>query len=94
MFSEFVDEYCLQLFDKGHLTDLHGCKVDFLDVIVGMTARLPCCTPGVIWIGSSGRDIKDRNDIVILQNHKAEATDEETWDDEEFLLKDGRHTHG
>ncbi len=42
---------------------------------------------------SSG-DVEDKNDIVILRNYEAAATDEETCDDEEFLLEDGRHTHG
>mmetsp|Transcript_55059 Transcript_55059/g.117016 ORF Transcript_55059/g.117016 Transcript_55059/m.117016 type:complete len:295 (+) Transcript_55059:80-964(+) len=56
-------------------------------------ASLRKSAPGVSWIGSSGGDVEDRNDIVILRNHEAAATDEETWDDEEFLLEDGRHAH-
>ena len=30
----------LQLFDDGHLTDSHGCKVDFRNVLVVMTSNI------------------------------------------------------
>ena len=60
----------------------------------GEAASLRKSAPGVSWIGLSGGDVEDKNDIVILRNYEAVATDEETWDDEKFLLEDGRHTHG
>ena len=35
-----------------------------------------------------------KNDIVILRNHEVkEEAEEETWDDDEFLLEDGTHSH-
>jgi ATP-dependent Clp protease ATP-binding subunit ClpB len=50
------------------------------------------------WISSNNKDANagDQNDIILLQNHTT-ASDKEseskTWDDEEFLLKNGTHAH-
>lgn len=50
--------------------------------------------PDISWISSSGTEDTDRNDIVILRNHDVEdSTKEDVWDDDEFLLEDGRHAH-
>lgn len=48
----------------------------------------------VSWV-SSGDDVEDRNDILILRNHVAttENDNEPTWDDDEYLLEDGTHAH-
>jgi ATP-dependent Clp protease ATP-binding subunit ClpB len=35
----------------------------------------------------------NRNDVVILRNHKPQPEEEETWDDNEYLFEDGTHTH-
>jgi C-terminal, D2-small domain, of ClpB protein len=34
-----------------------------------------------------------KNDIVILKNHSPQPEEEETWDDKDFLLEDGTHSH-
>lgn len=45
------------------------------------------------WISSS-MEGTDKNDIIIMRNHKPTADEEtETWDDDEFLLEDGTHHH-
>jgi len=55
-------------------------------------------SPEVTWI-SSGDDVfgtEDRNDIMILRNHEVDAgsaDEDETWDDDEYLLEDGTHSH-
>ena len=54
-------------------------------------------SPEITWVSSSddGFGKEDRNDILILRNHEDDTrnTDEETWDDDEFLLEDGTHAH-
>ena len=55
-------------------------------------------SPGVTWVSSSDDDFdkEDRNDIMILRNHKVNASDadeSETWDDDEYLFEDGTHAH-
>jgi len=50
-------------------------------------------SPDISWVCSNVGDVEDRNDILILRNHDLTSTDSDTWDDEEFLLEDGRHAH-
>ncbi|KAL9181960.1 hypothetical protein ACHAXT_012303 [Thalassiosira profunda] len=54
-------------------------------------------TPDLSWIGSGDEEDEDRNDILILRNHDAAAEGDgdgsDTWDDDEYLLEDGTHTH-
>lgn len=59
----------------------------------GEAERLAKSCSDVSWISSNGGDVEDRNDVVILRNHDAAAMDNDTWDDEEFLLEDGTHAH-
>ena len=49
----------------------------------------------ISWISSNDRNLEeeDRNDILILRNRVPAGDDEETWDDGEFLLEDGVHSH-
>lgn len=51
--------------------------------------------PDVSWISTDDYDSEDRNDILLLRNHDATSTDDETetWDDDEYLFEDGTHTH-
>lgn len=50
-------------------------------------------SPETSWIGSSDGNDQDKKAIVILRNHNA-AADNDAKNDEDFLLKDGRHVHG
>jgi len=43
------------------------------------------------WISNGNAD--DKNSIAVLRNHIEEVSDEEIWDDEEFLMEDGQHYH-
>jgi ATP-dependent Clp protease ATP-binding subunit ClpB len=46
------------------------------------------------WVSSSSPDSTDNNDVVILRNHEPrKESDEENWDDDEYLLDDGVHSH-
>jgi ATP-dependent Clp protease ATP-binding subunit ClpB len=52
--------------------------------------------PTVTWVSSNDSlGEEDRNDILILRNHECNlaSSDEETWDDDEYLLEDGMHAH-
>jgi C-terminal, D2-small domain, of ClpB protein len=46
------------------------------------------------WISSNSFS-NSKNDVVILRNHemKMETNVKEVWDDEEYLLDDGAHSH-
>lgn len=44
------------------------------------------------WISSVPAS-KEKNDVVIIRNHERRPPREETWDDDEFLLEDGDHSH-
>ncbi len=45
-------------------------------------------------VSSSDIGSTDHNDVVILRNHEPKKeTDEENWDDDEYLLDDGVHGH-
>ena len=44
------------------------------------------------WISSNPVSV-DKNDVVVIRNHDPKPTNEETWDDDEFLLEDGSHGH-
>ena len=44
------------------------------------------------WICSNPGS-NDKNDVVIVRNHQPAQEEEETWDDEEFLMEDGTHDH-
>lgn len=44
------------------------------------------------WVSSS-KYLEDKNSVVILRNHDAEKREDEIWDDKEFLMEDGLHTH-
>jgi ATP-dependent Clp protease ATP-binding subunit ClpB len=35
----------------------------------------------------------NKNDVVIMRNHEVKQAEDETWDDKEFLLEDGTHSH-
>lgn len=43
------------------------------------------------WV-TSNPSSDGKNDIVVMRNHDP-APEEETWDDEDFLLEDGTHSH-
>jgi ATP-dependent Clp protease ATP-binding subunit ClpA len=47
---------------------------------------------GFGWI-SSNPSSENENDIVIIRNREPKVEDEETWDDNDFLLEDGMHAH-
>jgi ATP-dependent Clp protease ATP-binding subunit ClpA len=47
---------------------------------------------GLGWISSNPAS-DNKNDIVIVRNHKPPADEEVPWDDDEFLLEDGTHEH-
>ena len=50
----------------------------------------------ISFVSASDGDMADRNDILLLRNHKPRNVDEsETWDDVdgEYLLEDGMHDH-
>lgn len=47
---------------------------------------------GFGWI-SSNPSSENKNDIVIIKNREPKVEDEETWDDNDFLLEDGMHAH-
>ena len=52
--------------------------------------------PDISFIGACDADSDDRNDILLLRNHDsatANATDTDTWDDDEYLFEDGTHSH-
>mmetsp|Transcript_31860 Transcript_31860/g.40945 ORF Transcript_31860/g.40945 Transcript_31860/m.40945 type:complete len:198 (+) Transcript_31860:207-800(+) len=59
----------------------------------GEVNALAKSSPDISWISSNDGDDEDRNDILILRNHDATPADSDTWDDEDFLLEDGRHAH-
>lgn len=49
--------------------------------------------PELSWISTS--EGSDKNSVVVLRNHsfKRGGADDEVWDDEEFLMEDGVHSH-
>jgi hypothetical protein len=47
---------------------------------------------GFGWISSHPSSEK-KNDIVIIKNREPKVEEEETWDDKDFLLEDGMHSH-
>jgi len=44
------------------------------------------------WI-SSNEASDNKNDIVIIRNHEMTVEEEEVWDDDDYLLEDGKHDH-
>ncbi len=50
--------------------------------------------PGLGWVSNSAGGT-DKNSVVVLRNHKVDPnTDaQQVWDDEEFLMEDGVHSH-
>lgn len=59
----------------------------------GEVDSLSKSSPDISWASSNDGGVGDRNDILILRNHDLTSMDDDTWDDEEFLLEDGRHAH-
>jgi hypothetical protein len=47
---------------------------------------------GFGWI-SSHTSSENKNDIVIIKNREPRVEEEGTWDDKDFLLEDGMHSH-
>ena len=43
------------------------------------------------WIGAS--DESDKNSLAILRNHVPNVAENDVWDDEDFLMEDGSHSH-
>eukprot|EP00557_Chaetoceros_sp_GSL56_P005645 CAMPEP_0176498232 /NCGR_PEP_ID=MMETSP0200_2-20121128/12200_1 /TAXON_ID=947934 /ORGANISM="Chaetoceros sp., Strain GSL56" /LENGTH=833 /DNA_ID=CAMNT_0017896403 /DNA_START=264 /DNA_END=2765 /DNA_ORIENTATION=- len=48
-------------------------------------------SPELSWISSTKSE--DKNSIVILRNHPINVQEDESWDDDEFLMEDGLHSH-
>jgi ATP-dependent Clp protease ATP-binding subunit ClpB len=49
--------------------------------------------PSITWISSSN-NIDDNNAVVLIRNHeKSDEPEDEKWDDEEYLMEDGVHSH-
>lgn len=48
--------------------------------------------PELSWVSNSQG--ADKNSVVVLRNHEVENKNaNDTWDDEEFLMEDGVHSH-
>lgn len=73
---------------------LEGCVLDGDDVLVRTRSEAEKAKASFPhgWI-SSNPVSEDKNDVVLIRNHELRAPEEETWDDEEFLLDDGTHEH-
>jgi len=74
---------------------LEGSVLEGDTVQVRTRGEVSKSSKDISWISSSDGDVEDRNDIRILRNHDAATNDneDETWDDDEYLLEDGTHAH-
>ena len=59
---------------------------------LGEAQKLQVSDAKLSWVSSNPVD-DDENTVVILRNHKVETTEGQVWDDEEFLMEDGIHSH-
>lgn len=58
---------------------------------LGEAQKMKEDSPELNWISSSKSE--DKNSIVVLRNHTTEIQEDESWDDDEFLMEDGLHSH-
>jgi ATPases with chaperone activity, ATP-binding subunit len=58
---------------------------------LGEAQKMKKDSPEMNWISSSKSE--DKNSIVVLRNHTTEIQEDESWDDDEFLMEDGLHSH-
>lgn len=58
---------------------------------LGEAQKMKSDSPDLSWISSSKSE--DKNSIVILRNHPIDVQEDESWDDDEFLMEDGLHSH-